>query len=72
MNKTNKQKGNTVKKISRKHASNVFETASKAVKGTPNSPKEIAEWIQPLIDRLNSAEAWDESETWNDDAKEGE
>ena len=69
-NKTNKRKGNKVKKISRKHVSNVFETASKAVKGTPSSPKEIAERLQPLIDRLSGAEAWDESETWNDDAKE--
>ena len=60
-----------MKKISRKHVSNTFAVASNAVKATPNSPKEIAEWLQPLIDRLSQAESWDESETCNDDEKEG-
>lgn len=65
-----KQK-NIMKKISRKYAGNVCQSAALAVFNTPNSPKDIAEWLQPLIDRLSKAEAWDESETWNDDEAKG-
>lgn len=56
-----------MKKISRTYVKNVCQSAADTVMRTPNSPKEIGEWLSPLIERLKRSEDWVESETWADD-----